>query len=318
MPVIYKNSRRGVTALSYGLLVGLIGVVALAAISGSGSSINQLFGDTSSALGGVADSAGAGGSQAGPSPDSSPDVTGLASCNEINSTAPGLPDGSYEIDPDGSGGNAPFNATCDMTTDGGGWTLVYDYTLPSGNQDIGTVSQADAMSSVNLSAQPLTYTRVAYRLELDSQFAFAAMDDFTGGQLNRTGMPMDWVYDQSVSNLFVESNSGLVTNASNASGKIEFWSNCYNQSPNSVFDFDDSIDAADCYGSLQVFNMDQSGQGILQYNGWSNGNSGQDLGIGNHVQGSNPFCPNNPVNPDWTFCFNSGQYSSRQLKVYVK
>lgn len=32
--------------------------------------------------------------------------------------------GSYRIDPDGAGANAPFNAVCDMTTTPGGWTVI--------------------------------------------------------------------------------------------------------------------------------------------------------------------------------------------------
>lgn len=45
--------RRGVSLSGYGLVVGLISVVALAAVTGSGSSVNELFLDVSNTLGSV-------------------------------------------------------------------------------------------------------------------------------------------------------------------------------------------------------------------------------------------------------------------------
>ncbi len=52
----------------------------------------------------------------------------FADCTEIHLAEPNAPDGVYEIDLDGPNlGMEPFDVWCDMTSAGGGWTLVYAY-----------------------------------------------------------------------------------------------------------------------------------------------------------------------------------------------
>ena len=46
-------------------------------------------------------------------------------CKAIHAAHPEAPSGTYTIDPDGDGGRDPFAAPCDMTSRGGGWTIVF-------------------------------------------------------------------------------------------------------------------------------------------------------------------------------------------------
>jgi len=67
----------------------------------------------------------------------------MADCLRIITEQPDAQSGEYLIDPDGAGGLDPFFASCDMTSAGGGWTLVLDYLHQGGTDPLHDIRTAD-------------------------------------------------------------------------------------------------------------------------------------------------------------------------------
>ncbi len=110
---------RGATALTYGLVVGLVALAGLSAVTRIGDSTTTLFTQVSSTL--TQSVAKPEGSAA--TPQQTPTV--YANCAEAHGFG-ARTDGPYTLDPDGDG-EYLFTATCDMTQQGGGWTLCGVY-----------------------------------------------------------------------------------------------------------------------------------------------------------------------------------------------
>jgi len=199
------------------------------------------------------------------------------------------------------------------------YTQIYQIDIPDDSNYNGTTPDYAVDNSATIF--PDGFDRIGYYLELEAnnvrQWIWVSMDAFTQ-DLTLIGVPTSSAASrqQTVNNMNVETNvNGIAAGTGIQTRNIEFWNNCYAREgvipgiggDDLAFDFnDDPRGNPRCYGSMQVHNWGE-GQTLLAWNRWDQPGI-DDVGIGNS---------STSTLPDWTFAYNAGDYSIKNLEVWV-
>lgn len=96
----------------------------------------------------------------------------FANCAEIHLTDPSAPDGVYAIDLDGPDLDLdPFDVWCDMTSAGGGWTLVYAYGFTDFSQFSSSTNAVDVVPTWEITPDDSVPTSTTVPLSLEESAA---------------------------------------------------------------------------------------------------------------------------------------------------
>lgn len=121
-------------------------------------------------------------------------VSAAYSAKQIKITSPTAPSGIYWLDVDGAGGLNPFTTYADMTTGGGGWTMVHDRT--------NVYPDMDSFWQSVLSSYGPMQLRISTQTGLDTAFNFSP--SLVNTPFSFIANPNTWTY--------FSGNPGLVNN----------------------------------------------------------------------------------------------------------
>jgi hypothetical protein len=223
--------------------------------------------------------------------------TTYRSCLEIKRVNAAATSGKYTIDPDGVGvGYAAFDTYCDMTTDGGGWTLVWSNTRGGTNKPVSSISWTNATTTYPLCSQAngAGVGCATYLTNNKEQFNYFLGLDFwdrIGNKNKYSEMMYTWATDygqalqqvakwpmmRTGSSKLYNSKLGTVTNLVGAisPGLYTFLSNSFF----STFDVDNDLHTDGCaifysstpYWYTNCWSGNLSGGGELSSGGYYNG-----------------------------------------------
>ncbi|GAB5388646.1 MAG: hypothetical protein Alpg2KO_16140 [Alphaproteobacteria bacterium] len=114
---------RGASLLGYGLIVGLIAVTAILAVTGTGSTLNNLFTQTSDSLSGVSTSTGASAASSPAAASLSAAPSTVSGMDISGGSSPGTP---VVISISNPGGSVSGNLTVSLTGDTGSFNITAD------------------------------------------------------------------------------------------------------------------------------------------------------------------------------------------------
>jgi hypothetical protein len=231
-------------------------------------------------------------------------ISGLA----LKQGYPNYTSGTYWIKP--TPGSVAALAFVDMTTDGGGWTLVYE-TVTATRVNNSIVYSIN--NSSNLSAMP--FTRVAYSMNNFNSWAFTSFDSWSSTITNhRVPSPNDvFVNQRRVNNLNIVSSNTNVIIGTGLMGALEIWPYNYDVYRNTgigtygsdtAFDVNDIHSGGASYGSFQVHDITNL-RPVICWN--RHGDVKPDIGFGPQATG----------HPDWTFT-TTGSTADFRVRVFVR
>jgi hypothetical protein len=188
------------------------------------------------------------------------------------------------------------------------YNQIYGLNLPTTD---GWAATSDVPYDVNNVSTVGKFSRVAYRLIIDSGEVWVEMDAFTS-DATTLGIPFDTVYDQDVANMLVRSTDpNQPSLPTPVAGHVQIWANCYH--PNSMTGNFDGADVCDpqmphCYGTIQ---LNAAGKSTLSFHHFAGQGTGDvtEMGIGPSTD---------PKHPDWTFAANSTSMKKKRLEIFVK
>lgn len=191
------------------------------------------------------------------------------------------------------------------------WNQIYKW---SEFNDVPTFSY-----DIDNSATAPIFSRILYIMRVDKYSVWIEMDDFTGGDATKIGVPLTWVYDIPVTNMIVKFKNCENFPGTNVStiyhrftpvnGKINFWPSNYSGSPSGTYDENDSgYGVSDGHGSFQFFDTTPvTPECIFVWNHW-----------GKDTSSTFGFGSRSTSHPDWTFAYNAGSFNKFEGNIYVK